>query len=141
MESETRSAEDVGRADTAIWRYMDLPRFIAILSTSSLWFAKAATLRDDPYEGFGKAKSLKVPSPNDFPKWISHKDRDGTETKISGPEMMANMSQMSAKIVENARDHLYVNSWCWGASESMAMCGDVADLRLARFWSGGEIVS
>ena len=38
---------------TAIWRYTDLPRFVSLLSTGRLWFAKAATLRDDPWEGFG----------------------------------------------------------------------------------------
>lgn len=100
---------------------MDLPRFVSILSTGKLWFAKAATFRDDPYEGFGRAKSLEIPSSNNFRKWITHRDSKGMETKISAPEMMANMSQMSAKIVENAREHLYVNSWCQGLSESMAM--------------------
>jgi hypothetical protein len=62
-----------------------------------------------------------VPASNDFRKWITRRAADGTETHISGPEMMASMSQMSAKTFENARDHLYVNSWCLGPSESMAM--------------------
>jgi hypothetical protein len=33
----------------------------------------------------------------------------------------ANISGMSAGIVESAGEHLYVNSWCIGESESMAM--------------------
>ena len=37
--------------DTAIWRYMDLPKFLAMLVSNSMWFAKAATF-DDGYEGF-----------------------------------------------------------------------------------------
>ncbi len=89
---------------------MDLPRFVSILSTGTLWFAKAATLRDDPYEGFGKAISFKAPSSDGSPKWITHTDPDGKKTKMSKLEMMANVSQMSAKIFENAQDHLYVNS-------------------------------
>ena len=36
------------------------------------------------------------------------------------PHMIAQMSQLSAAVLENARDHLYVNCWCLDA-ESMAM--------------------
>jgi DUF2971 family protein len=35
--------------------------------------------------------------------------------------MIAQTSQISADIIENARDHLYVSSWCLDTSESMAM--------------------
>ena len=41
---------------TTIWRYMDLPRFVSMLSTGRMWFAKAATLCDGPWEGFGKTE-------------------------------------------------------------------------------------
>ena len=34
--------------DVTIWRYMDLPRFISMLSTRQLRFTKAASYRDDP---------------------------------------------------------------------------------------------
>jgi len=27
--------------ETAIWRYMDLPKFVAMLASNTLWFAKA----------------------------------------------------------------------------------------------------
>jgi hypothetical protein len=56
--------------ETTIWRYMDLPRFVSILWSGGLWFAKASTLRDDPYEGFGKAEYFKVPAADDSPKLI-----------------------------------------------------------------------
>ena len=36
--------------DIALWRYMDLSKFIAMLQTSSLFFARADTL-GDPFEG------------------------------------------------------------------------------------------
>jgi hypothetical protein len=35
--------------------------------------------------------------------------------------MGGNISRMSAQIVEAAGEHLYVNSWCLGESESIAM--------------------
>jgi hypothetical protein len=78
MESDAPSAEN-----EAIWRYMDLPRFVSILSTGGLWFPKAATLRDDPWEGFGKAESFKVPLADDSPKGVVHGAADGKRTNIS----------------------------------------------------------
>lgn len=36
--------------DAAVWRYMDLPKLVALLSRQSLWFARADTL-GDPHEG------------------------------------------------------------------------------------------
>ena len=37
------------------------------------------------------------------------------------PQMMADLSRRSADILDNAREHLYVNCWCLDLSESMAM--------------------
>jgi len=53
-----RSSRAVSDDDTVIWRYMDLARFVWTLSTGGLWFAKATTLRDDPWEAFGKVERL-----------------------------------------------------------------------------------
>lgn len=114
-------AEDITSEDFTIWRYMDLPRFVSILATGGLWFAKAATLRDDPYEGFGKAARLSVPPGYDAPKWIVRKMPDGNTSQISPMQMMADLSDNAAEVCESAREHLYVNSWCLGESESMAM--------------------
>ena len=52
------SSRAVSDDDTVIWRYMDLARFVWTLSTGGLWFAKATTLRDDPWEAFGKVERL-----------------------------------------------------------------------------------
>src|ERR1700675_4873804 len=110
MEPDTPQAKDVTLDDTAIWRYMDLPRFVSMLATSGLWFAKADTLRDDPYEGFCKAICLETPSPDDGPKCIREETTDGKNV-ISLQQMIARISQLSAAYFENARHHLYVNSW------------------------------
>jgi hypothetical protein len=120
MEPDTPQAEDLTCDELAIWRYMDLPRFVSMLATRGLWFAKAATLRDDPYEGFCKAICLETPPPDDGPKCIREETTEGINV-ISLRQMIARLSQLSAAYFENARDHLYVNSWCLGESESMAM--------------------
>jgi hypothetical protein len=121
MEFDAPPAETVTHDETVIWRYMDLPRFVSILSTSTLWFAKASTLRDDPWEGFGKAEYPTPPSPDDSPKFEQEAPDGGRTRIISLPQMLAKFTQRSAEIFENARDHLYVNSWCLDESESMAM--------------------
>jgi hypothetical protein len=98
---------------------MDLPRFVSTLSTSRLWFAKAATFHDDRWEGFGKAARFEAA--DNAPKVVKHETADGNRRLISVTEMRADFSRRSADILENARDHLYVNSWCLDALESMAM--------------------
>src|SRR5271169_5631870 len=120
MEFDAPPGESETHDEAVIWRYMDLPRFVSMLSTGRLWFAKAATLHDDPYEGFGKAEYFVVASGDDSPKSVLH-GVAGSKTNISLPEMRAHVSKMSADIFENARDHVYVNSWCLGPTESMAM--------------------
>jgi hypothetical protein len=105
--------------DTPIWRYMDLPRFVSILATGRLWFAKAATLHDDPYEGFCKAVSREIPLVNDGRGHIEMESGD-EKTVLSTEQMIAGFSQSAAEVCENARDYLYVNSWCL-SYESMAM--------------------
>ena len=120
MEPDAPQVKDLTSDDATIWRYMDLPKFVAMLATSGLWFAKAATLRDDPYEGFCKAVCLETPSSDDAPRCITEETTNG-KNRISLQQMMSRISQSSAEYFQNARDHLYVNSWCLGESESMAM--------------------
>jgi hypothetical protein len=109
---DTPSVQDAITDDTPIWRYMDLPRFVSMLASDELWFTKAATC-DDPNEGFCKI----VPSA-----------RLGLESgglRVGPPEqVLAEMRSLFAAeaddVCGNARDHLYVNSWCL-EFESMAI--------------------
>jgi hypothetical protein len=94
----------------AIWRYMDLPRFISMLAAHKLWFAKAATFQDDPYEGFCKTVRVETQPATNGPRSL-HDD---------ALDMYTSISQLTADVFENARKHLYVNSWCSGP-EDMAM--------------------
>jgi hypothetical protein len=106
--------------DEMIWRYLDFPRFISMLSTSCLWFAKAATFSDDPWEGFGRAKTLPL-EVDDLPKVLRQEAPGGTRTDHSVSQMLALWSQAAAGYVENAAEHLYINSWFAGTTESMAL--------------------
>lgn len=116
MERITTPAEHAVGCDTVIWRYMDLPKFVSILSTRHLWFPKAASLLDDPHEGFCKVTRREFPIDEYGPGPVQQQE----EASISVERFFAEMSYATAECFRNARDHLYVNSWCL-ASESMAM--------------------
>lgn len=116
MEPDTPPSETVIRDETVIWRYMDFPKFFAVLCKQGLWFAKATTLRDDPWEVFGKAERL---TGQPAGEWQEAPDGRKTRT-ISLSEMIARFSQTSAEYIDHSPEHLYVNSWCSGP-ESMAM--------------------
>ena len=115
MEWNPTPPEHTVESDTVIWRYMDLPRFISMLSTS-LWFTRAADFRDDPFEGFCDARHREFPVDEHGAGPLS---RIGPTT-VSLERMFAEGSYSNAEICRNARDYLYVNSWCL-ANESMAM--------------------
>jgi hypothetical protein len=114
MEPDARPASTEVSDDTPIWKYMDLPKFFATLYKRKLWFAKASTFHDDPWEGFGSAKCLKDSPEETWPT------TPGETHEVSWQSLMAHFSQRSAHQINNARSFLYINSWCWGP-ESMAM--------------------
>ena len=116
MNEETTSATP---DDTPIWRYMDLPKFLAMLISNSMWFAKAATL-DDGYEGFCQVIEPDIPNDDHGPQWLDRRAAPGATRQINVERMVAEMGHMSAAYFQNASQHLYVNSWCL-ADESIAM--------------------
>jgi hypothetical protein len=106
--------------ETAIWRYMDLPRFVSMLATKSLWFAKAAQFHDDPYEGYCQVTARPFPADEYGPGPLTLENTGGKPVGISFERFGAEWSHMSAEYFRGARELLYVNSWCL-ADESMAM--------------------
>ena len=68
-----------------LWRYMDLSKFISLLSTKSLWLAKSNTFKDQQegkfpsvmqqeldaiYETFGEDKNSKIQNAKDFKRFL-----------------------------------------------------------------------
>ena len=83
-----------------IWRYLGLPQLIDFLETRSLHFARADTL-DDPYEGTWPelniaGRALPLPNPEDYQL------EQGYITRFT-------------------RQTMYINCWCGGETESVAM--------------------
>jgi len=115
MEWITTPLEHAVGGDTVIWRYMDLAKFISMLSTG-LWFTRGASFRDDPYEGFCEASHRDFPVDEYGPGPPVLKE----PATISFARLIAEASYANAEVCRNARAHLYVNSWCL-TNESMAM--------------------
>src|SRR5215813_1736894 len=106
--------------DTPIWRYMDLPRFLAMISrgtTGHLWFGRLAEY-EDKFEGFSQAVAREAPW-DDENKPIEFEGPEGKQW-VSAAGMLSQMSHYAARAYEDARMRLYVNSWCL-ANESVAM--------------------
>ena len=102
-----------------IWRYMDLPKFVAMLVSKTQWFAKAALL-EDRYEGFCQVSPREMPLSDPLAKCITRTTAEGETALISLTQMLVDVSKLSAAHFEKAPEHLYVNSWCL-EGESMAM--------------------
>lgn len=117
--AENTGSSGAVRDDAIICRYMDVARLVSMLDTRMVWFSKAATFRDDPWEGFCKATPFRNAPDDQSPKLLTH-EHDGEKTEMSIPQMYEILSRSSAETCERAREHLYVNSWCLG-QESMAM--------------------
>lgn len=113
------TSADEALDEMAIWRYMDLPKFVAMLASKTQWFAKVKHL-EDGYEGFCQVLPPEMPQHDPFAKCITRKTATGEEYLISATQMVVDMGKRSAEYLENPREHLYVNSWCL-AEESMAM--------------------
>jgi hypothetical protein len=98
---------------------MDLPKFVFTVATQQLWFPKASTLQDDPYEGFCKAIHPQVLANDEGPKSVTHSDIHGTK-QISVAQMSVEIAKFASTSFETAPEQLFVNCWCLEV-ESMAM--------------------
>ena len=84
-----------------LWRYMDFPKFVSLLDTSSLFFSRADLL-GDPFEGvLAKANIETLP------------DRYGPEVAASMREVLPHMRSRTVGT--------FVNCWHWNDFESDAM--------------------
>lgn len=93
-------------SDTQIWRYVDLAKFLDLLTRRNLYFARLDKL-EDPFEGAIPRQFLidRLPLPE----------------HITGPEREARQSKNVRLLREMLRKSVYVNCWVSGEHESEAM--------------------
>jgi len=85
-----------------IWRYMDFTKFVALLDTQSLYFARSDRF-DDPYEGATSHANFDL--------------REIVYQETIPPEMLTLMSRLT----EWTREWTYISCWHLNEHESWAM--------------------
>ena len=130
MAIEEHPSFDQPPVTVGLWRYTDLPKFIELMISRSLWLANAEVLAvDDPYEGrFG---AMQFPhrrwrSIDDLPEVLRVQlderyrgESDGTRESIFNSWFMTEEQQC---IISNAgRRNFYVSCWHAAHHESVAM--------------------
>lgn len=101
--------DDGSSLDQKLWRYMDLPKFVSLLSSRSLWFARADTF-EDKWEAF----SREVPYPIDGGNSTAE---DHLRTLARYHELIQTHRDWRRKLVRQ----LFVNCWVRAEYESVAM--------------------
>lgn len=83
---------------TVLWRYMDFAKFVEMMESGTLWFVRIDQL-EDPLEG-------------------TH-----TDAELAGirKHLQKTRAQRLIDVFRSARSEVYVNCWCSGSSESLAM--------------------
>ena len=81
--------------DVKIWRYMDFAKFVSLLDSSSLYFARTDKLGDDPFEGSWPRQNVRqrdyVPNglPTEVREYFAKCQREMWETNQEHPKFMA----------------------------------------------------
>jgi len=91
--------------DTQIWRYMDFTKFLAMLESDSLWFARADRL-GDPFEG---AYTKPMVEKYYFAKGESKEEKEENDWNVFKASVL------------NQLTSFYVNCWHINSGESAAM--------------------
>ena len=92
---------------TIIWRYIALAKFVNMLDTSSLWFARADQF-DDTFEGSSPRINVEARQP---PPGLSRED-------IS---IFNSLMKSTSSVKQNWVKHVAINCWHMNVTESTAM--------------------
>lgn len=94
-----------------VWRYMDLPRFIGLLQSKSLYLARADTL-EDPFEGHGTQMN-RLRDEATIAEVLSYPDSN----QAAGDSLR----RLFRNSVQTLRQSMYVSCWCSGDTEKDTM--------------------
>lgn len=115
--------------DTPIWRYLSLPKFLALLQSRSLYFSSLELLaRDDPFEGTlppSRFVHRTWEHPNDVPDDIRsrldgflHPEERGEVTAL---RRLKELQELRIRQAYAYRRSYFVNCWHLNNHESAAM--------------------
>ncbi len=113
--------------DTPLWRYLDFARFIALLDSASLWFARADTF-SDRYELAVPAADMAAARSDAATILGDGRTREGvvrylaaTANRSAGELARLADSEIAALLLRFADRALYVSSWQEDEDESAGM--------------------
>jgi len=89
-------------AKARLWRYLDLPKYLAMLDTGSLWFSRADLL-GDPFEGSMSQANLRL------------------RPAVYGDQIPASALETMAAFRAQEVRHTYISCWHESEYESAAM--------------------
>jgi GTPase SAR1 family protein len=101
MYKEIRELKPIKKDAIKIWRYLDFTKFVSLLDTNALFFARADTM-EDPLEGSLSKANIEA--------------RQKDDAKLPKKALI-----QLAELHKNARSHIFINSWHMNDVESAAM--------------------
>lgn len=132
-ETWEESNYEIPTPNTILWRYMNLSKFISLVSSRELYFASAESFsKTDPFEGaMGIADNA-----DSWYEWHINYFRDEVlaplrENRTDGEyeQLVKSGVQEYSTLCENSRKHTFLNCWHMSEYESEAMW---------RLYSGGN---
>jgi len=112
--------------ESCLWRYMDFAKYVSLLSSNSMYFARADKL-GDPFEGAKGLHSKKEKWNEPYLSFFRHTERNPSppvKTAYSDDEIEENAQRRLAKREhrgKQARKTTFINCWHENDSESEAM--------------------
>jgi len=97
--------------DEQLWRYMDLPKYLNMLTTNQFRFTRSDLLGDS-FEG-----STTMPTKIEMDEFIKTMFPDGDEAETIRSQMV----KSEVDISNFSRTHMYIHSWHVNDGESEAM--------------------
>lgn len=117
---------EIPEGSSILWRYMDISKFMSLLQSKSLYFARSDTF-EDPYEG-AKGTIENVSRWNSYYYgFCNHAIRSAVEQGIAPSksdqeyEEQVNNLYHQIKTASNERNHIFISCWHENQNESEAM--------------------
>lgn len=99
--------------EVKIWRYMDFTKFISLLDSEELYFARADTF-EDKFEGSHPLKNIEQRGSFPGADFIR-------KSVVDGHLLIESMSNVKSHFSRQILKELYVNCWHMNSNESVAM--------------------
>lgn len=99
--------------DATVWRYLDLPKYLSMLESNSLYFCRLDQL-DDPFEG-SRPRTISGDQEALMNQVLVGMSEEGVEANVE------HLAQLQSRVTAATTKWFFVNCWHLGEYESAAM--------------------